>query len=78
MLISPHTQANYQFSFYVAELVNTFSNLYSIALAVYGVLNIIRQSLPPVYTIGFIVCHFIVDVNHRLILGKGFCYRRPR
>ncbi|KAK0465540.1 ceramidase-domain-containing protein [Desarmillaria tabescens] len=47
-------EANYQFSFYVAELVNTFSNLYSIGLAVYGVLNIIRQSLPPVYTIGFI------------------------
>lgn len=52
-------EANYQFSFYVAELVNTFSNLYSIALAVYGVLSIIRQALPPVYTIGFIGFAFV-------------------
>ncbi|KAI0059486.1 alkaline phytoceramidase [Artomyces pyxidatus] len=46
-------EANYQFSQYIAEVANTFSNLFSIAVAVYGARRAIKQSLPARYVAGF-------------------------
>lgn len=54
-LTSVH-QANYQFSHYVAELANTFSNLFTIALAWYGAKEARLQSLPMRYILGYGVC----------------------
>ncbi|KAF8665359.1 hypothetical protein AX16_000378 [Volvariella volvacea WC 439] len=46
-------EANYQFSHYVAELANTFSNLFTIALSWYGAQIAYRQSLPIRYLVGY-------------------------
>ncbi|KAF8899059.1 ceramidase [Infundibulicybe gibba] len=39
-------EANYQFSYYVAEMANTFSNLFTVFLAVYGLVLVRRENLP--------------------------------
>ncbi|CDO73011.1 hypothetical protein BN946_scf185007.g65 [Trametes cinnabarina] len=46
-------EANYQFSRYIAEAANTFSNVYTVGLAVYGALYAARAKLPPRYLIGW-------------------------
>ncbi|RDB29029.1 Alkaline ceramidase 3 [Hypsizygus marmoreus] len=46
-------EANYQFSYYIAEMANTFSNLFTIGLAICGGLEAMRQSLPTRYIAGY-------------------------
>ncbi|OCH86660.1 alkaline phytoceramidase [Obba rivulosa] len=46
-------EANYQFSQYVAEATNTFSNLYTIALALYGAAQARSEGLPKRYLTGY-------------------------
>ncbi|KAG6814153.1 hypothetical protein H0H92_002148 [Tricholoma furcatifolium] len=46
-------EANYQFSHYIAEMANSFSNLFTIALAVCGGYTAMRQSLPARYVAGY-------------------------
>jgi hypothetical protein len=48
-------QANYQFSRYVAEMSNTFSNLFFVYISLYGAWLSLRQSLPARYLVGFAV-----------------------
>ncbi|KAI0695621.1 alkaline phytoceramidase [Cytidiella melzeri] len=47
-------EANYQFSKYVAELANTFSNLVTIGLAGYGGYLVSKAQLPPRYLTGWL------------------------
>ncbi|KAG5342044.1 hypothetical protein C0989_005724 [Termitomyces sp. Mn162] len=46
-------EANYQFSYYIAEVANSFSNLFTIALAICGVVAAASQSLPTRYVAGY-------------------------
>ncbi|KAF8078942.1 ceramidase [Lyophyllum atratum] len=46
-------EANYQFSYYVAEMANSFSNLFTIGLAICGGLVAANQSLPTRYIVGY-------------------------
>ncbi|KAI0720071.1 alkaline phytoceramidase [Cerioporus squamosus] len=46
-------EANYQFSRYIAEAANTFSNLITVGLAVYGATQSISEKLPPRYLAGY-------------------------
>ncbi|KAG6900516.1 hypothetical protein C0993_009469 [Termitomyces sp. T159_Od127] len=46
-------EANYQFSYYIAEMANSFSNLFTISLAVCGALAAASQSLPTRYVAGY-------------------------
>jgi dihydroceramidase len=48
-------QANYQFSHYVAEISNTFSNLFFVCISLYGASLSLKQSLPARYLVGFAV-----------------------
>jgi dihydroceramidase len=52
-------EANYQFSRYIAEMANTLSNLYSIGLALFGVITAQNESLPTRYTIGSLGFTFV-------------------
>ncbi|KIL71543.1 hypothetical protein M378DRAFT_155133 [Amanita muscaria Koide BX008] len=47
-------EANYQFSYYVAEMANSFSNIFPITLAVRGFLEAYRQGLPLRYLVGYV------------------------
>ena len=51
----PVLQANYQFSHYIAEAANTFSNLITVALALYGAAQSVSAKLPPRYLVGYSV-----------------------
>ncbi|KAI0070548.1 alkaline phytoceramidase [Panus rudis PR-1116 ss-1] len=46
-------EANYQFSRYIAETANTWSNLVTVLLALYGVHQVQKASLPPRYLAGY-------------------------
>ncbi|TFK41854.1 ceramidase [Crucibulum laeve] len=46
-------EANYQFSPYIAEMANTFSNLFAIALSVCGWFEAMQESLPTRYLLGY-------------------------
>ncbi|CCM04465.1 uncharacterized protein FIBRA_06645 [Fibroporia radiculosa] len=46
-------EANYQFSRYIAEAANTFSNVFTVALALFGAYQSHLQSLPPRYLVGY-------------------------
>ncbi|KZS93477.1 alkaline phytoceramidase [Sistotremastrum niveocremeum HHB9708] len=48
-------EANYQFSHYVAEVANTFSNLFSISLALYGWRNVSSLGLGTRYHLTFLI-----------------------
>ena len=48
-------QANYQFSPFVAEMANSFSNLITMFLGLYGGYVALQQKLPMRYSIGFLV-----------------------
>ncbi|KAF8481693.1 ceramidase [Russula ochroleuca] len=52
-------EANYQFSHYVAEMSNTFSNLFFVFISLYGASLSLRQSLPARYLIGFAGCALV-------------------
>jgi len=47
-------EANYQFSPFVAEMANSFSNLITISLGVYGGYVALQQKLPIQYSLGFL------------------------
>ncbi|KAJ4485777.1 alkaline phytoceramidase [Lentinula aciculospora] len=47
-------EANYQFSYYIAELANTFSNLFTLYLAIRGVKKLHQESLPGRFVVGCI------------------------
>ena len=49
------SQANYQFSHYVAEISNTFSNLLFVCISLYGARLSSRESLPTRCLVGFAV-----------------------
>lgn len=55
MILSYELQPNYQFSYYIAEMANTFSNLFTIGLSLYGAQKAIRHSLPTRFTVGYAV-----------------------
>ncbi|THH27670.1 hypothetical protein EUX98_g6519 [Antrodiella citrinella] len=46
-------EANYQFSNYVAETANTFSNLFTMGMAIYGASQVKAASLPGRYLAGY-------------------------
>ncbi|GJE89599.1 ceramidase [Phanerochaete sordida] len=46
-------EANYQFSRYIAETANTFSNVITLAYAFYGIYLVQSARLPPRYLIGW-------------------------
>ncbi|KAI0354581.1 alkaline phytoceramidase [Trametes cingulata] len=46
-------EANYQFSRYIAETANTFSNLFTVGLALYGAAQSVSENLPPRYLAGW-------------------------
>ncbi|KAJ7459104.1 ceramidase [Mycena galericulata] len=46
-------EANYQFSYYIAELANSLSNLITIAIALYGCFLTAHESLPGRFVFGF-------------------------
>ncbi|KAH9987709.1 ceramidase [Russula vinacea] len=52
-------EANYQFSRYVAEMSNTFSNLFFVYISLYGAWLSLRQSLPARYLVGFAGCALV-------------------
>ena len=60
-------KANYQFSPFVAEMANTFSNLITISLGLYGWYVALQQKLPACYPVGFLV---------RLVLASQIVDRR--
>jgi len=63
------SKANYQFSPFVAEMANAFSNLVTISLGLYGGYATIQQKLPARYPLGFFVCIVLahLGVDRRLI-----------
>ncbi|KAI1793116.1 alkaline phytoceramidase [Ganoderma leucocontextum] len=46
-------EVNYQFSRYIAEAANSFSNLFTIGLAAYGATQSVTEKLPPRYLVGY-------------------------
>jgi len=59
---------NYQFSFYVAEMANTFSNLGTVFFALYGFIRAIEEGLPPRYLAAFFSV-FIVGIGSMAFHG---------
>ncbi|KAK2461440.1 hypothetical protein APHAL10511_005903 [Amanita phalloides] len=47
-------EANYQFSYYIAEMANSLSNAFTVALAFCGYQEAYRQNLPQRYLVGYI------------------------
>jgi hypothetical protein len=50
-----HEQVNFQFSPYIAEMANTFSNLFPIALALCGGSQAMKERLPSRFPLGYAV-----------------------
>ena len=81
-------KANYQFSHYVAEISNSFSNLFFICISIYGARLSSRESLPARYLVGFAVrlfssrcslfshCTVFADLNFFLRCSVGVCFSR--
>jgi len=65
------SQANYQFSPFVAEMANSFSNVVTIFLGLYGGYVALQQKLPTRYPIGFLVCLVLAALRLRP-LTDGF------
>lgn len=72
--LSPHVsslyvyQVNYQFSHYIAEVSNSFSNLFFICLSIYGAWLSSRESLPARYLVGFAVSLSSSTTRHEFAL----------
>jgi len=64
--ISKSPQANYQFTPYIAETANTFSNFFSIWIALHGIHIARQQSLPTRYLVGFAVRPISNPMSNRL------------
>ncbi|KAJ7269412.1 ceramidase [Mycena haematopus] len=47
-------EANYQFSYYIAEMANTFSNIATVAVAIYGAYLSTSEYLPRRFIFGYI------------------------
>ncbi|KAL0581055.1 alkaline ceramidase ydc1 [Marasmius crinis-equi] len=47
-------EANYQFSYYIAEIANTFSNLVTVYCALFGAFNMFREQLPNRFLVGYL------------------------
>ncbi|KAG7099657.1 hypothetical protein E1B28_001483 [Marasmius oreades] len=47
-------EVNYQFSYYVAEIANSFSNLFTVYCAVYGALKIVQERMPTRFLVGYL------------------------
>lgn len=47
-------EANYQFSYYVAEISNSFSNLFTVYCALYGASKIIQERMPTRFLVGYL------------------------
>ena len=60
-------QVNYQFSPFVAEMANSFSNLITIFLGLYGGYVALEQKLPTRYPIGFLVCLVQICIMDRQV-----------
>uniref|UniRef100_A0A0W0F1J5 Alkaline phytoceramidase n=1 Tax=Moniliophthora roreri TaxID=221103 RepID=A0A0W0F1J5_MONRR len=52
-------EANYQFSYYVAEMANSVSNLFTIYLAIHAAMKVIQERLPYRFLIGCIGFAFV-------------------
>ena len=50
-----HEQVNFQFSPYIAEMANTFSNIFTISLALCGGSQAMKERLPPRFPLGYAV-----------------------
>ena len=59
------SKANYQFSPFVAEMANSFSNLVTISLGLYGGYIALQQKLPARYPLGFFVCILLTSFGRR-------------
>ncbi|KAF8910110.1 ceramidase-domain-containing protein [Gymnopilus junonius] len=46
-------EVNHQFSPYIAEMANTFSNLFTVGISLVGYLEAVRQGLPSRYSSGY-------------------------
>ncbi|CAA7264794.1 unnamed protein product [Cyclocybe aegerita] len=47
-------ELNHQFSPYIAEMANTLSNIFTVALAVLGCVEAIKEGLPTRYSLGYL------------------------
>lgn len=47
-------EVNHQFSPYIAEMANTFSNLFTVGIALAGLSNALKQNLPTRYAVGYL------------------------
>ncbi|KAF9270657.1 alkaline phytoceramidase [Marasmius fiardii PR-910] len=47
-------EVNYQFSYYIAEIANSFSNLFTVYFALYGALKITQERLPARFLVGYL------------------------
>jgi dihydroceramidase len=50
-----HEQVNYQFSPYIAEMANSFSNIFTITLALCGGSQAMKERLPSRFSLGYAV-----------------------
>jgi len=48
-------QVNFQFSPYIAEMANAFSNIFTITLALCGGLQAMKERLPSRFSLGYAV-----------------------
>jgi hypothetical protein len=58
-------QANYQFTYYVAEVANTFSNLVTISIALTAAYLTRREGLPLRHFFSYLVCVITYDLDER-------------
>jgi len=59
------SKVNYQFSPFVAEMVNSLSKLVTILLGIYGGYVALQQKLPARYPLGFFVCIVLAPFGRR-------------
>jgi dihydroceramidase len=70
-------QANYQFTPYIAELANSFSNVYTITISLVGYLSVVKQVLPQRYALGYLVSVLRICASKYLImLGRRSRWHR--
>lgn len=77
-------QANYQFSPFVAEMANSFSNVVTIFLGLYGGYVALQQKLPTRYPVGFLVRLVLATLGTGLPIDDSYtfigyrCYRNRK
>jgi len=55
-------EVNFQFSPYIAEMANTFSNIFTITLALCGGFQAMKERLPSRFPLGYAVRFFFVPI----------------